>query len=197
MCGTGIEVESRAYSQLNTISRYSTSNSTLTTVIYCNQYVGSDKWSIYGISCNEFASWPSAYALDGIIDYFYLYPTGDNRAYSDVILYGVESVIDGDFILSSNFSEIEDLVKNGNYAYRGILGECSSDLDPLGDSSFIPIYEYLNIDNPSTEWHIYTTSIAEKNNYDTMPASWQDLGIICYVPNNPGLCSYDERIQIV
>ena len=149
--------------------------------------MGDNEWSIYGISCYEFALWSAGYTLiGGSAKYFYLYPTGDNKAYSDVILYGAENVIDDDFILSSNFSLIENLVINGNYVYRGILGECSSDSDPLSDGSFIPIYEYVNIKNPAKPKHIYTVSIAEKNNY-TASSDWQDLGISCYASNNSGL----------
>ena len=181
--------DTRLYSELNTISRYrqpDPANASLPTLIYCNQFVGDDKWSIYGISCHEFGGWPSEYTLDGGKDAnFYLFPIGDSRPYSDVILYGVESLSKDDLILSSNFSRIENLVLNQNYTYRGIIGECSSDPDPLSDGSFKPIYEYLNIG--SDPRHVYSISIAEKNNYDTDPANWQDLGIRCYVPNDPCL----------
>ena len=178
-----ISIDYRLYSQLNTISRYSNGNST----VYCNQFVGNDQWSIYGISCYEFEPWPSEYMLQGGSDtYFYLYPTGDNRPYSDVILYGVQNSINDDFILSASFLTIENLVSNDDYVYRGILGECSSDPDPLNDGSFVPLYEFLNVEDSSKPQHIYTISLDEMNNY-TMSADWQDLGISCYVPTNSGL----------
>ena len=193
-----IRYDIRLYSELNTISRYALgtpTNNSLTTVIYCNQFVGDDKKSIYGISCHEFGGLPSQHQLDGNDEYFYLYPIGDNRPYSDVILYGVENVNDDDFKLSSNFSLIEHLVSNENYVYRGILGECSSDPDPLNDSSFKPIYEYRNIISPSSPWHVYTIIESEKNKYDNRSADWQDLGIPCYVPNNPGLYIFMQRFS--
>ena len=78
---------------------------------------------------------------------------------------------------------------NENYTYRGIMGECSSNADPFNDGSFQPIYEYLNIEK-TNPWHIYTISNDEKSRYDNRTSHWQFLGVLCYVPNNPGLFVY-------
>ena len=175
-------VDFRAYSQLNTISRFttgSTPNATLTTVIYCNQAVGNDEYSIYGLSCGEFMGYPSQYVLNGS-DYFFLYPTGDSRYYSDVILYALENTDTNDLILSSNFPLVENLVLNQNYTYRGILGECSAGSDPLGDGTFQPLWAYQNI-AATPAWHVYTVTTADKTAYDADTSTWEYLGIPCYV----------------